>query len=203
MTKILVVTTGGTMGALPVEDVKKQPHIKDMPLDRRDFVGEALACSFARWKTRIVSLAPRDSRFIDEAYRAEIAAQIEASPERRVLITHGTDTLLDTADFFYRSAGQNAGLQSKFIIVTGAMVPLANGRTSDGYRNIEHSLNCLLIPSKLPSKIGVVLCGFETLDATTGDWRPRYYPYEPGKYEKFVHPTDNRFSRLKVRQCRG
>ena len=199
MAEILVLTTGGTIGALPVEDVIRQPDIKTMPPDRRDSVRQALASSFASIKTRCVSLEPRDSKFIDEAYRIEVLKTIESAPEERVLITHGTDTLLETAAFFYQTLLIHPTLKNKVIVVTGSMVPLANGKESDGYRNIDFALKHLQSCPLGPSKINIVLCGFDLPEEQKGDWRPRLYPYQPKKYVKFFHPSDDRLSCLLVR----
>lgn len=195
MADILVLTTGGTIGADPVGDVKQQPHIKTMPQDNQDRVYEALLSVFIAFKTRCIPLELRDSNYIDEAYRANIATIIQDAPETRILVTHGTDTLLKTADYLYRQAALRPALRDKSIIITGAMVPLANGNLSDGYQNIQFSLEALLKPGS--TGIAVVLCGYDDSAGETGAWKPRLYLYEPGKYERYYHPTDDRLSGMK------
>lgn len=201
MADILVLTTGGTIGAEAVQSVEHQPHIKTMPHDRRDNAREALSANFSQFNTRCEALEHRDSNFIDEPYRLHMAGLIEAAPEKKILITHGTDTILVTAEFFHQRALSVPALSDKFIIVTGAMVPLANGPQSDGYRNMDFALNYLMRPDPDLPKIGVVLCGFATLEARVGDWGPRYYPFEPGKYERYYDPNDDRLSGLKLAGC--
>lgn len=192
MSNVLVITTGGTIGAVPLENPHRAPIQASFSADGRDLVAEAMATDFSSWRARCFSMEPRDSKDIDDAYRAQIVMHMSAASESKILITHGTDALVQTAEYLYARAPQ------KSIVITGAMVPLANGRMSDGWRNLDFSLACLFGPS-MPSKVGIVLCGFETMEAGEGDWAPRYYPCVPGRYEKFFHPTDSRFNRLKLR----
>lgn len=188
MARTLVITTGGTIGALPVESIENMPHIKDMPPDS-DMVKEALKTEFSGWETRCVSLEPRDSNFIDQLYREHIAQLIEESAERRIIITHGTDTILETTQFFYeRTKAYPDRYEDKAIIVTGAMVPLANGHFSDGFRNIEFSFQ-QLSSTTVPS-LSVVLFGYDVLGTRKGEWRPRLYPFVPGKYQRYYDRTD-------------
>ncbi len=142
MSRVLILTTGGTIGALPVERIDRMPHFKTMPPEG-DVVAEALKVDFKEWDTRCVSLEPRDSNFIDAPYRENLARLIEESEEQRVILTHGTDTILDTAAFFYERRKGHPSYTGKPIILTGAMVPLANGTFSDGYQNIAFSLQQL------------------------------------------------------------
>jgi len=197
METVLVLTTGGTIGSEAVDDIKRPPHFTDMPPEGTDLVCEALTTFFKTFSTRCLSLEPRDSKHIDLAYLEQMEETISAAPENKILITHGTDTLLKTVDFFFHRMASNANLKEKYLILTGSMVPLANGLLSDGYSNIEFALNCLAAPTSLQTHIGIVLCGYNTPNSTTGEWKPRFYPFVPGKYEKWYHPTDNRLNGLK------
>ncbi len=76
-----------------------------------------------------------DSLDLDAAGRAEIVARCESSPERGIVVTHGTDTMVETA-----SALAAAGLERKTIVLTGAMVPYAFG-SSDGLFNLGSALS--------------------------------------------------------------
>jgi L-asparaginase len=192
---ILVITTGGTIGALAVDNPQNPPKIKTMPQNGRDFVCEALSELFADLKTRCLSLEPHDSQLIDEPYRNQLAKIIEEALEESILITHGTDTILKTADFLYWKFKANPTLGKKAVILTGAMVPLANGEQSDGYLNLAFSLNQLTQSGALAG-IHIVLCDFEFPETESGAWKPRLYPYAPGKYEKKTHASDARYSRL-------
>jgi L-asparaginase len=191
---ILVITTGGTIGALPFEDPANPPKYSLNPSDGRDFVCEVLKTSFASFNVRCLSLDPRDSKLIDDAYRHKILAHIEGAPEKSVLITHGTDAILKTADFFYRQFETNAALKEKTIVLTGAMTPLANGAKSDGRLNLAFSLNLLSRQIPAGAATNIVLCDFDN----KGVWAPRLYPHTPNRYEKF-YDADGRHHRLKER----
>lgn len=171
-----------------------------MPHDGEDRVKNLLIANFSSSQTRCLSLEPRDSKNIDEPYRLEMARQVIAAPEEKVLITHGTDALLETAAFFHSLLTVNPPLQKKHIVFIGAMVPLANGPASDGYGNLAFALSYLSSVKTSPPSVGLVLCGFDSLDSEIGEWQPHYYPFLPNTYEKYYHPSDSRFNRLKIRK---
>jgi L-asparaginase len=76
-----------------------------------------------------------DSLDLDAAGRAEIVRRCQTAPEACIVITHGTDTMVETA----RSLAE-AGLRGKTIVLTGAMVPYAFG-SSDGLFNLGSALS--------------------------------------------------------------
>lgn len=186
---ILVITTGGTIGAMPYKDLKRQPKIKTMPPKGQDFVRTALQ-KIPAIKTRYIALEPRDSNHLDDAYRQGILDIIKQSPETMALVTHGTDTLLDTADFFYRQFVTQTGLKDKTIILTGAMVALSCGPESDGYLNLRFALR-QLEQGQINRGVYIVLCDYQSPETQSG-WAPRLYRYAPNQYEKFCDPEDDR-----------
>ena len=54
----------------------------------------------------------------------------------QIVITHGTDKMVDTA----RYLAKQTGLSGKTIILTGAMIPYAFGISSDGFFNLGNAL---------------------------------------------------------------
>jgi hypothetical protein len=120
---------------------------------------------------------------------------IAAAQEDKILVTHGTDTLLETAGYFYEqfSAPPLTNLAKK-IVVTGAMTPLANGPESDGYLNLKFAFDQLTCFYPTLTKVSVALCDFDG----QGQWKPRLYPYKPGKYKKFYDPQDGRYNRIQL-----
>ena len=74
-----------------------------------------------------------DSLDMTDADRAIILEQCRSAPERRIVITHGTDTMVDTARALAES------IQDKTIVLTGAMVPYKFG-SSDGLFNLGSAL---------------------------------------------------------------
>ena len=57
-----------------------------------------------------------DSLDMQDAHRAEVRAAVEAASQTRIIITHGTDTMGQTAATL-------AGITGKTIVLTGAMLP--------------------------------------------------------------------------------
>ncbi len=74
-----------------------------------------------------------DSLEMTAADRDLIVEQCRATPEARIVITHGTDTMAETARTL---ADQVTG---KTVIVTGAMIPYKFG-SSDGLFNLGSAL---------------------------------------------------------------
>jgi L-asparaginase len=69
-----------------------------------------------------------DSLQIQDADRTKLRERVEAAPETHILITHGTDTMTDTAE-------RLQGIPGKIIVLTGAMQP-AKFHTSDAAFNL-------------------------------------------------------------------
>lgn len=88
----------------------------------------------------IHSLIKKDSLDMDQQDRLLIRQRIEQSAAQHVLITHGTDTMVDTAQAV-------AGLGNKTIVLTGAMQP-ARFRDSDARFNVGFAAAAaLLLPA--------------------------------------------------------
>ena len=78
-----------------------------------------------------------DSLDMTEADRALIVSHCRESAESRILVTHGTDTMVETARALAGALPSGAG---KTIVLTGAMVPYAFG-SSDGLFNLGSALS--------------------------------------------------------------
>jgi L-asparaginase len=81
----------------------------------------------------IETLMMIDSLQMTDADRVLIRDRCAACPERRIVITHGTDTMEQTA------AVLGSAMHGKTIVVTGAMVPYQFG-SSDGMFNLGTAL---------------------------------------------------------------
>ena len=91
-----------------------------------------------------------DSLDLDDTGRQEIVARCRASAERAIVVTHGTDTMVETAH-----ALAAAELIGKTIVLTGAMVPYAFG-SSDGLFNLGSALSFVQV---LPPGVYVAMNG--------------------------------------------
>ena len=103
----------------------------------------------------IESVTQKDSLQMTDEDRDLIRQRVEASPERLVLITHGTDTMTETA-------ARLEGLADKVIVFTGSMLP-ARFRTSDALFNLGCAVGALQV---LPPGVYIAMNGQIALAGT-------------------------------------
>lgn len=75
-----------------------------------------LATIRPQFEFETMSVLRKDSLDITDADRELIRAQVEALENNQVVITHGTDTIRQTAEVL-------AGISAKTIVLTGSMTP--------------------------------------------------------------------------------
>lgn len=83
----------------------------------------------------IKTLMMVDSLEMGDSEREMIAFSCKNTPSNMVLITHGTDTIVETAKYLAKKE-----IENKTIVLTGAMIPIAFGTSSDGFFNLGSSL---------------------------------------------------------------
>jgi L-asparaginase len=119
---IRVFATGGTFdkeyNELDGTLYFKDSHIKDL-----------LALGRSKQDIITTTLMMVDSLEMNLSHRQLILDQCRTCPETQIIVTHGTDTMADTAKFL-----GEAKLQ-KTIVLTGAMIPVKFG-SSDGLFNM-------------------------------------------------------------------
>ena len=98
----------------------------------------------------IKTLMMIDSLEMTEDDREIIAHNCKRSESENIIITHGTDTIVKTAEFLATKR------MDKTIVLTGAMVPYAFGTSSDGFFNLGNSLGFV---QSLPKGVYVVMNG--------------------------------------------
>lgn len=96
----------------------------------------------------IESVLQKDSLAMTDEDRDLIRQRVEASPERLILITHGTDTMTATA-------ARLEGLKDKVVVFTGSMLP-ARFRTSDALFNLGCAVGALQV---LPPGVYIAMNG--------------------------------------------
>jgi L-asparaginase len=121
MEKLRIFTTGGTIDKIYF-DAKSEYEVGEPQ------IGEILREMGAGFPFEITSLMRKDSLDMTDADRDAIRAAVAGDTASHVLITHGTDTMTDTA-----AALQ--GIPGKTIVLTGALNP-ARFRGSDAIFNI-------------------------------------------------------------------
>jgi len=125
---MLIITTGGTIDKIYFDASSKfevgeptVPHIfEDVGADI-DY--------------EIISLFRKDSLEMTSEDREKIREACAASDHHQILITHGTDTMAETAEALIHLPG-------KIIVLTGAMAP-ARFRVTDAIFNIGTAIGAL------------------------------------------------------------
>jgi len=114
-----------------------------------------------------------DSLEMTDADRELVAQNCARAPEDRIVVTHGTDTMVDTARVLAASTPE------KTVVLTGAMIPFAFG-SSDGLFNLGSALSFAQV---LPPGIYIAMNG-------------RYFPWdrvrknrETGRFEPVEVPA--------------
>ena len=141
--KIRILVTGGTFD-------KEYDELTGRLYFRDTHVEEMLRRGRARLELSVETVMMIDSLEMDDVGRATIVARCRAAAEHALVITHGTDTMVDTA-----RALAAAGLDGKTIVLTGAMVPYAFG-SSDGLFNLGSALSFAQV---LPPGVYVAMNG--------------------------------------------
>ncbi len=103
-----------------------------------------------RLDVEIETIMMVDSLDMNAADRAAIAARCRACEERAIVVTHGTDTMVETAQTLAA-----VRIEGKTIVLTGAMIPYAFG-SSDGLFNLGSALSFAQV---LPPGVYVAMNG--------------------------------------------
>ena len=90
-----------------------------------------------------------DSLQMTDQDRLVVARRCRDCPESAIVITHGTDTMVETAAVLARN------VPTKTIVLTGAMVPYAFG-SSDGLFNLGSALSFVQL---LPAGVYIAMNG--------------------------------------------
>lgn len=106
---ILVLTTGGTIDK-QYFDALSQYAITE------SIIARLLEVARVVHPFRVEEVMRKDSLDIHAEDRAEIVARVAAASETRVVITHGTDTMAETARAL-------AGITGKTMVLVGALAP--------------------------------------------------------------------------------
>ncbi len=93
-----------------------------------------------------------DSLEMTDEYRSGLIASCEASAENRIIITHGTDTMEQTAELLGKASASSL-LNDKSIVLTGAMVPYTISG-SDALFNLGTAFTAVLL---LPPGVYIVM----------------------------------------------
>jgi L-asparaginase len=140
---IRILVTGGTFD-------KEYDELTGRLFFRHTHVEEMLGRGRCRLDVRVETVMMVDSLDLDDERRGQIVERCRAAPEREIVVTHGTDTMVETA-----RALAAAAIADKTIVLTGAMVPYAFG-SSDGLFNLGSALSFAQV---LPPGVYVAMNG--------------------------------------------
>ncbi|GAB5561530.1 MAG: asparaginase domain-containing protein [Synoicihabitans sp.] len=138
---IRAITTGGTIDKVYF-DASSSYEIGDPQ------IGVLLHEANVTFAYTVESVLRKDSLEVTEADRALIRERVEAAPESHILITHGTDTMADTAKALL-------GITGKTIVFTGSMLP-ARFRQNDALFNVGCAVGGL---QSLPPGVYIAMNG--------------------------------------------
>lgn len=141
MKQLQIFTTGGTIDKVYF-DAKSQYEIGESVIQH--VLNEAqVTIDFS-----VTALLHKDSLEVTEEDRQLIYRSVEECQHERVLITHGTDTMADTARYL-------VPIKNRVIVLTGSLTP-ARFRSSDAIFNIGAAVAAVQI---LPPGVFIAMNG--------------------------------------------
>ena len=141
MDNLLIVTTGGTIDKIYFDD-KSDYQIGEPQ------IGSMLRELGVAFEFRVVPILRKDSLHITTADRELLRATIAEHDAKHVLVTHGTDTMVETAKVLSTIPG-------KVIVLTGALNP-ARFRGSDAEFNVGTAVGAV---QSLPDGVYIAMNG--------------------------------------------
>jgi L-asparaginase len=141
--KLRIIVTGGTFD-------KEYNELNGELFFRDTHVGEMLRLGRSRLVVEVDRVLMIDSLHMTAAHRRKILAACRAAKERHIVVTHGTDTMPETARLLAKELKCD-----KTVVLTGAMVPYKFG-SSDGLFNLGSALSFAQV---LPPGVYVAMNG--------------------------------------------
>ncbi len=139
--KIKIFSVGGTIDKVYFDQLSE--YQVGFPSVREILDGLPIAFEY-----EVESLLRKDSLDMDEADRERVLRRVAADPNPKVLITHGTDTMIQTAQTL-------SAITDKCIVLTGAMEP-ARFKSSDAVFNVGVAVGAV---SSLPDGVYIAMNG--------------------------------------------
>ncbi len=139
---IRLFVTGGTFDK-EYDEIKGRLYFEDTHLP------EMLEMGRCRVEVHVRTLMMIDSLDMTGADRELIAHNCAEAPEPHIVITHGTDTMVDTARVLAEK------VRDKTVVLTGAMIPIAFG-SSDGLFNLGGAMTAVQV---LPAGVYITMNG--------------------------------------------
>lgn len=141
---IQIFVTGGTFD-------KEYNYLNGTLFFKDTHIPEMLSRGRCSLETNVKTLMMIDSLEMSEEDLSIIVHNCRRSPFSQIVITHGTDRIVETAAFL-----ASAGMTDKTVVLTGAMIPYAFGTSSDGFFNLG---SALAFAQTLPPGVYVAMNG--------------------------------------------
>ncbi len=139
---IKIFVTGGTFD-------KEYNEINGELFFKNTHLPELLALGRSSIEVDVTTLMMLDSLDMSKSDREIIARNCIKTNEKRILITHGTDTMVETARILAEK------VKDKTIVLTGALIPYKFG-SSDGLFNLGSALSFVQV---LPTGVYIAMNG--------------------------------------------
>jgi L-asparaginase len=141
MDHLCIVTTGGTIDKIYFDD-KSDFQVGEPQIGR---ILEELGVAF---RYNVIPIIRKDSLHITDEDRELLRATIAAQDSKHILVTHGTDSMVQTARVL-------ASLTDRTIVLTGALNP-ARFRGSDAEFNVGTAVGAV---QSLPPGVYIAMNG--------------------------------------------
>jgi L-asparaginase len=139
--KIKIFAVGGTIDKIYFDQLSEY----QVGLPNAQEILDALPIAF---EFEVESLLRKDSLDMNDADRQLVFEHVAAEPCAKVVLTHGTDTMIDTAK-------RLSDIPGKCIVLTGAMEP-ARFKSSDAVFNVGVAVGAV---SSLPDGVYIAMNG--------------------------------------------
>jgi L-asparaginase len=141
MDHLTIVTTGGTIDKIYFDD--KSSFQIGAPQ-----IGDILKALDVAFEFDVIALMRKDSLHMNDDDRDLVRRTIEAQPHKHVLVTHGTDTMVATAQVL-------SSITDKVIVLTGSLNP-ARFQGSDAVFNVGTAVGAV---QSLPPGVYIAMNG--------------------------------------------
>ncbi len=141
MVNIKIFAVGGTIDKIYFDQLSEY----QVGLPNAQEILDALPIAF---EYEVESLLRKDSLDMDDADRQLVFERVAADPGTKIILTHGTDTMINTAK-------KLSGIPGKCIVLTGAMEP-ARFKSSDAVFNVGVAVGAVLA---LPAGVYIAMNG--------------------------------------------
>ena len=146
MGKIKIIAVGGTIDKVYFDD-------KSLYQVGKPTIANILAAAGVAIKFEVESILHKDSLEMTDEDRKTVADKVLEQKDKRIVITHGTDTMVKTAKRVKKALNEKGS--KKTVVFTGSMTP-AVFKNSDAEFNVGGAIAAV---QSLPSGVFIFMSG--------------------------------------------